>query len=219
MTPSAVPAAGLAVLLAALTACSGSASTADPTPTTTRPAPATSSVGPLPGPTATDADSGIRLQLPAGWVAVPLGAAAHATLTKAVPNPSEVGELEQQMRLGLSRGMRVFAVRPHGTAEPDSLNVAVTGAPSSTLETLRPQIELSVTRFAEGPPRFDTVDLQAGRALRVHYRLTGGGSTTQFYVLANAQAYVLTLTVATAAADDVAVSQAVAESLRLSPAA
>jgi hypothetical protein len=221
--PTALPTVLAAALLAGgLAACSGSSPAVGPSGTASGSAASGAPSVPLTGPAVADPAAGVRLRLPAGWVSVPLGNATHAALTKVVPDIAVVGELEQQIRLGQMRGLRLFAVRPHGAAKPDSLNLAVTGAPSSTLATLRAQIAVSVTRFAADAPQFATVDLPAGRALRVHYRLGDGDATTQFYVLANGQAYVLTVTTTAAAAgaaSDLAVGEAVARSLQLSPAA
>jgi hypothetical protein len=202
------------VLLVALAGCSGSPApkaTAKPTPSVR-----------MGGQKVVDADDGVRLALPVGWYQIPLGSAPDQVLSRLVHDETQLGAIDEQIRIGQLRGMRVFALQPEGSRRPNSLNLAVTSASSSTLDSLQAQIKVASAEFAADKPQFDRVNVPAGQALRVHYRLRDGDSTTQYYLLAFTQAYVLTVTSTsggTGTPTDTAVANAVARTLRLSPVA
>jgi hypothetical protein len=202
-----------AVLLLATSACNGSSSAAAHRSTSPSPSPVV-----LSGPPVVDGADGVQLRLPAGWHEIPLGGDPVAALGKVVPSRGQVNEILQQIRLGQFRGMRIFAIHPHGAASPDSLNLSISRAQTTTLSGLRNMLELATTRLAADDPQFRQVALPAGQALRVHYRLVNGDTTTQYYLIANTLAYTLTLTTAKPGKDDGSTTDAVARTLRISPA-
>ncbi|MFL6138577.1 MAG: hypothetical protein ACJ74O_12340 [Frankiaceae bacterium] len=212
---TAIGAAG--ALLAGTAACTGSSGSTAPRPTPT----ASSSPVTLSGKLAVDPEVGVRFRLPVGWYQIPLGAGTHAALTRLVHDPAKVGDIEAQIRLGQFRGMHLFAIRPHGTASPDSMNLSITQAQTTTLPALRKLLEVSTGQTAADTPQFQQVTLPAGPALRVHYTLPDGDTVTQYYLISGGLAYTLTETTAassgaaTARADG-AVTDAVARTLHLS---
>jgi hypothetical protein len=216
-TGGAIACGALAVVLVG---CSGSSpSSGSPGPSGSSAANRTPAV--RMGPNVVDATDGIRLTLPAGWYRIPLGGTSFRTLNRLVHDPTQRSNITEQIQLGQSRGMRVFALQPQGKRRPNSLGLAVTGAAGSTLDSLQAQIKVASTQYAADTPRFDRIQVPAGQALRVHYRLLDGDSTTQYYLLAFTQAYVLTVTSSRGGASsvDLAVANAVARTLQLSPAA
>lgn len=193
-----------AALAVSLGACSGSSpSAAGPTTPVN-----------VNGPQVNDSADGVHLTLPAGWKPIPLGNRSGASLTAVVHDQSEVNELEQQIRLGQTRGMRVFALEPRAGGPPGSLNVSITLAQSSTLDSLQNQLQLSAGQLATDQPAFERLTLPVGPALRIHYHLPDGDSTTQYYVINGARAYVLTVTTGDPS-PDLRVYDAVARTLRV----
>jgi hypothetical protein len=175
----------------------------------------------LSGKLAVDPEIGVRFQLPRGWSQIPLGAGEERTLKRLVSADATISQVEQQIRLGQFKGLRVFAIRPHGAAAPDSLNLAITQAQTTTLPALRKMLELATTRLAADTPQFQQVTLPAGPALRVHYKLVDGDTTTQYWLVGGGLAYTLTMTTAAAsgaaqAEADGPIGDAVARTLRLS---
>jgi hypothetical protein len=172
----------------------------------------------LSGPTVSSSSGGIRLRLPAGWRAVPLGNGENAALKKIFNDESRAATVAQQIQVGQLRGLQLFAVQPRGAARPGTLSVSITQAGSSTLAALQQELLIGTQQVAATTPKFDRVALPAGQSLRVHYRLTDGDSTTQYYVLAGPLAFTLTVTTPDRQ-PNLATNDAVARSMHLSNAA
>ena len=162
--------------------------------------------------------AGIQLRLPAGWSGVPLGNGSTAVLRRVLHDPSAVASVQQQIRVGQARGLRLFAVQPRTGPRPGTLTVSMSESANASLDVLQQQLRVATEQFAATTPVFDRVTLPAGPSLRVHYRLTDGDSSTQYYVIAGPLAYTLTLTVPDRS-PDLALDDAIARTLHLTNAA
>lgn len=164
-----------------------------------------------------DDDAGFAVAVPADWTEVPLSENLAEfnkeanQLRLANPNLSTAIVLA---RIVAQAGGRLFAVDREGT---DSLNLTVDKAKEKTLDEVMAAIKPALTEAGATDLAEEGLNLPAGPAMRLRFKLplqTDDGTVTldetQYYLLKDGNAYILTVVSA-----DPALGATVAETLRI----
>ncbi|MCU1601789.1 MAG: hypothetical protein JWO22_2498 [Frankiales bacterium] len=164
------------------------------------PAPSASpspSAGPLASGTRA-AGQGVSLRLAPGWTVTPRDTKDYtAFLTRvAKDNPKLAAELKKDLALAARKNYAVHAIgQPVGT----NLNVQVQGV-GIDVDVVAPTIKAQLTKVGGTGVRTSPVELPAGHALKVDYRLRLAGILvygTQYYVSNGSLTAILTFTLRT----------------------